>query len=82
MSIICVYNLFSLCINIIIARVSDKYLCLRILGMKDMITIRLMMFEKCKGKIDQKYLYSLVNKTGQSLSILNCTNTILLKSHI
>lgn len=53
--LICIYHLLSLFIDIIIARVFAEYSHLEVLGMEGMIIIGLVILEKCKGKVDQKY---------------------------
>lgn len=58
---ICACDLPSSCIDIIIARVSAECSRLEVLGMEGMITIGLVVLEKCKGKVDQKYLCGSVN---------------------
>lgn len=52
-------DLPSSCIDIIIARVSAKCSRLEVLKMEGMITIGLVMLEKCKSKVDQKYFMQL-----------------------
>ena len=51
---ICACDLPS-CIDIIIARVSAECSRIEVLGMEGMITIGLVVLEKCKGKVDQKH---------------------------
>lgn len=52
---ICICNLSSLSIDIIITRVFAKYSYSEVLKIEEIIIIELMVLEKCKAKIDQKY---------------------------
>lgn len=54
-SSIYICNLSSLSINIIITRVFAKCSYSEVLKIEEIIIIELMVLEKCKAKIDQKY---------------------------
>ena len=56
---ICVCDLPFSCIDIIIASVSAECSRLEVLGMMGMIKTELVVLEKCKDKVDQKYFVRL-----------------------
>ena len=56
---ICECDLPASCIDITTASVSAECSRLEVLGMEGMITIGLVVLEKCKGKVDQKYFVRL-----------------------
>lgn len=50
-----------------ICNLFGKFSRFEILGMKSIITIRLLVFKKCKNELDQYFVFDMANGTGQSV---------------